>query len=127
MTRSSRELDAFLHERIFGEEVVWNDGEPYAPPHYGFYQTVPHYSTDITAAMQLAEKLRQLECRVSIYLFPDDCTVVKFLEGVRTQVHLWWPDGSHRTQCEAGDTFPMAMARACEPVAEQMEKEKEHG
>lgn len=61
-----RELDALVAEKLMGHTVEWIGGDPfltglvmYSEERGGRFSTrAPHYSTDITAAWEVVEKMR---------------------------------------------------------------------
>lgn len=60
---TDRELDAQVAEQVFDIPVVWVDGEPMEADSnegYGPTDPVERYSTDIVAAMDVMEEVRQL-------------------------------------------------------------------
>ena len=61
MRLEGRELDAAVHECVFGRRVKW--ATPSAAFNFPFdpdtRMRIPHYSTDIAAAWQVVERMRE--------------------------------------------------------------------
>ena len=68
--KAGRELDALIGEKLFGihYEFVYNDYMIPDPEDPIAYDVCPHYSTEITAAWQVVEKLLSLTENQDIHI-----------------------------------------------------------
>lgn len=111
----SREIDALVAERVmgYGSRVkmfvsgpIINDAYPVA---------VPNYSTDIAAAWQVVEKMREIACQVDVTSHGEHEVVLA--HGVVCYIHGFnedfWREGMLDADYSAvADTAPMAICLA---------------
>jgi len=85
MRLEGRELDAAVHERVFGRRVKWaTPGVPAFkfPFDPDARMRIPHYSTDIDAAWQVVERLIDAGYPVAISTHPG-CWDVRYTVHMR--------------------------------------------
>jgi len=84
MRLEGRELDAAVHERVFGRRVWWSEWESPDEPSFKFPLDpdmrirIPHYSSDIAAAWQVVERMRET-------YFPE----IRFGHGIDDRPDVW--------------------------------------
>lgn len=66
--RQERELDARVAEKVMRQKVVWTDQRPTIVADGQTPENVPHYSTNLGAAMTVALQLRRLGFVIDILL-----------------------------------------------------------
>jgi hypothetical protein len=54
---AGRKLDAIIHEKVFGKKSYWVGNEGLKQPYPVSAEKLPCYSTDISAAWSVAEKI----------------------------------------------------------------------
>lgn len=114
---AGRELDALIAEKVMGLSPVEWVGDSLL---YGDQDTggrVPHYSTDIRAALQVLEHMSPAKRVGQAYLpcitlnapvaegqWPDDVPLGRW--------SVEWFDGVQTLSCEDAETAPLAICRA---------------
>ncbi len=77
--REEREADAKIAEHVMGLRVDWDGSVPYALTEDGERPNadneIPHYSTNIGAAMTVALQLRRLGYEVTINMDKSGCSI----------------------------------------------------
>lgn len=69
--KQERELDARIAERVMNEKVFWVENKPFVAAREGEGRSetsVPHYSTNLGAAMTVALQLRRLGFVIDILM-----------------------------------------------------------
>lgn len=115
---AGRELDALVAEKVFGDPIQWlptsfNDRVPhYRNSEYGNgWLVLPCYSTDISAAFQVVEKMREKGYGVTIITHPLGSTF-------RPQCEIDRPEWRGSNGADAA-TVPLAICTsALEVLAE---------
>jgi hypothetical protein len=117
-TPAGREMDVLIEQEIFGRKIAnvnspsWQDG-------YSYEETF--YSSDISCAWALVEKLNQLDvwiCVSNNFTNPTKDTWLK--GGFICEFSIGW-DGE--IDFVMADTVPLAICRAARLVAEILKKE----
>ena len=104
---AGRELDALVAEKVMGHTVTWlATAISPAQPHYVDraiacgYLLVEYYSTDIGAAWQVVERMRELNYGIAIS------------DGPAWSFAVAPNDDAGDVTCELADTLPLAICRA---------------
>jgi hypothetical protein len=86
-----RELDAQIAEKVYGLTVTWM-GHPYYRANSGHSESVPFYTSEDAAAINLATKLQRDGWLVNIKLMPPGCPFIAWEKpvDVRACVSLQW-------------------------------------
>ena len=116
-TLSDRELDALVAEKVMGWTDIWTDGDYFMayPPHeqrimqkmgvgYAERYPIPNYSSEISAAWEVVEKMRQEGLTVTITTPPT---------GWKNWDVRGWDDNNNDNRFIArADTAPRAICIA---------------
>lgn len=98
---AGRDMDALVHQDVFGLRVEWHDDEPYIPNRdellFGV-QPIPEYSLVIAAAWEVVEKVFRPR---GYYIAP---------EHARKGWGVY--EGDDWREVAIGDTAPLAICRA---------------
>ena len=108
--KAGRELDVLVRTIIIGDKRDWHDKSFHDQTHGDTScghctDWVPKYSTDISAAWEVVEKLHELfpNYYIDINLFPGGRYVTTLLESA---------EGAIFHANEGGDTAPLSICRA---------------
>lgn len=99
-----RELDALVHKNVFLREVYWQNIIPYPVDNLTAIP-VPLYSTDLSAAWEVVEKLHELGYTTHLQSdYPDDGAIKHGL--------LLFHNSKGRIKGDYAETAPLAICRA---------------